>query len=166
MRAMIIRIFLIALLALSFALPVTTGNAFASEKKEEKKSESKEEEEAAPVGYGGAKVQMSPFMVPYRASDGIRYEPVMVRLVLDAGPKERSACFSVPYVHDRFLAYFYKANLTMADFVGERRQLMAKNLFQVAIDTVGKGYYSDVEVIDTDAPPLDPKSQTLSAQCK
>src|SRR4051812_24297423 len=115
---MTVRTFLTTLFAACLALSFATGGtSVASEKKEKPKAEKgkkKEGKEEGAVGYGGAKVQMSPFMVPYRASSGVRYEPVMVRLVLDSGPKERSACFSVPYVHDRFLAYFYKANLTSA----------------------------------------------------
>ena len=94
---------------------------------------------------------------------------VTLRLVLDTGPKERPACFSVPIVHEKMLMYLYHANLTPPDLVGARRELLAKNLYAVAVKTVGKGFYSGVEMINIDdrgENPLDPKSQTLSAQCK
>ena len=49
---------------------------------------------------------------------------------------------------------------------GEKRDVLAKNLFQVAVDTVGPGYYSGLEIVGPDADPLDCKSTTLSSQCK
>jgi hypothetical protein len=133
-----------------------------------------QEGEQQGVGYGGAKVQMQPIMAPYRTTSGIRYEVLTVQLTLDAGPRERPACFSVPILHDRMVAYLYEANLTAADFVGQRRDVLAKNLFDLAVKTVGRGFYSAVEIIDieprptgsTAPPPMDPKSMTLSAQCK
>ena len=64
------------------------------------------------------------------------------------------------------MTYLFKANLTIDDFSGERRDVLAKNLFDVVVDTVGKGFYTKVEIIDSDAPEMDNKSQTLSAQCK
>ncbi|TAL00559.1 MAG: hypothetical protein EPO08_13335 [Rhodospirillaceae bacterium] len=120
----------------------------------------------APIGYGGAKVQMMPFMVPYRDDAGVHYQPLAIRLVLDAGPNERPACFGVPYVHDRLLAYLYRANLTADDFVGERRDMLAKNLFDAAVDMVGKGFYTGVEIVGPDSAALDCKSATLTSQCK
>ena len=68
-----------------------------------------DQDEAAPIGYGGAIVQMLPLMAPYHAGGGVRYEALTIRLVLDQGPRERPACFSVPYLHDRFLAYVYQS---------------------------------------------------------
>jgi hypothetical protein len=131
-------------------------------------------EEAAPVGYGGAKVQMQPLMAPYRTSGGVRYEPVTVRLTLDAGPKERPACFSIPIVHDRMVRFLHRANLTAADLAGQRREVLAQRLFEVALKATGKGFYSAAEIVDIEprpddpkaAPPMDNKSMTLSAQCK
>ncbi len=124
------------------------------------------EKEDKPVGYGGAEVQMKPFMVPYRTIDGtIRYEVLMVRLTLDTGPRERPACFSVPIVHDRMIRFFYKSKLTAADFVGERRKLLEEKLFEVAVAATAKGFYSGAEILGDDPEPMEPKSQTLSTQC-
>ena len=97
------------------------------------------EKEAAPVGYGGAKVQLQPIMTPYHtAGAGVRYEVLTLRVVIDTGPKERPACFAIPLIHDRIVAYLYGANLTAADFIGQRREVLAKNLFDVAINTTGQ----------------------------
>ena len=57
-----------------------------------------------------------------------------------------------------------KAKLTSADFFGERRKMLADNLFKVAVKAVGKGFYSEVQLVGPDAEEMDPKSQTLSAQ--
>ena len=159
-----------ALLVLVLALLiVASGGADAASKKDCSKQKAPAEEEApagAAVGYGGSKVQMMPFMAPYRAAGSVRYEPLTVRIKLDPGPNERSACFSVPYVHDRMLEYLFEANLTADDFVGERRDTLAKSLFDVAVEKVGKGYYTGVEIVGPDAEDLDCKSMTLSSQCK
>ncbi|MCB2107584.1 MAG: hypothetical protein KDE14_07790 [Rhodobacteraceae bacterium] len=129
------------------------------------------------VGYGGAKVELQPMMVPTRNSSGeVRYEVLTLRIVLDAGPRERPACFSIPYVHEKLLTYMYHANLTPADLIGQRQEVLAKNLLKVAIDATDKNFYSAVEIVDEgaqamkqldpNARALDPKSQTLSNQCK
>jgi len=118
------------------------------------------------VGYGGAIVQMTPFVTPYRDRGHVHYKPLLIRLVLDAGPNGHAACFVVPMLHDRMLQYLYKANLTIDDFSDERSRDLAKALFDVAIETVGKGYYTDVQIVGPDTPPLDGKSQTLSVQCR
>jgi hypothetical protein len=126
-----------------------------------------EEDEAKGVGYGGAKVQMQPLMVPTRAKDGsVRFEVLTVRLILDAGARERPACFSIPIVHEKMLMYLYKANLTSADLDGPRLEVLANNLLDVAIKTTAKGYYAGIEIVDESSQAMDPKSQTLSNQCK
>jgi hypothetical protein len=146
---------------------------------------SAEDDEAEPVGYGGAKVQMQNFMVPARLPNGsVRFEVLTVRLVLDAGSRERAACFSVPIVHEKMLMYLYDAKLTPTDFVGTRKDILAKRLLEVAINATAKGYYSAVEVVDestlalesklamtpkasADAKDLlDNKSKTLTSQCR
>ena len=122
------------------------------------------------VGYGGAKVQLQPMMVPTRNSSGeVRYEVLTLRVVLDSGPRERPACFSLPYVHEKLLTYMYHANLTPADLIGKRQEVLAKNLLNVAIKATDKNYYSAIEIVDEGdqaKSQLDPKSQTLSNQCK
>ena len=121
------------------------------------------------VGYGGAKVQMHPIMVPTRNSAGqVRFEVLTVRLVLDAGPKERPACFSVPIVQEKMLMYLYRAKLVPGDLIGQRREVLAKALLDVAIKSTAKGFYSGVELVEgtSQVAELDPKSQTLSNQCK
>jgi hypothetical protein len=125
-----------------------------------------EKKEGGAVGYGGAQVQMQPFMTPYHTTTGVRYQPLILRLTLDAGLNERPACFSIPIVHDRMVTWLFKANLTIDDFSGEKRDVLANNLFNVAVDTVGKGFYTKAEIVGEDAPEMDNKSQTLSAQCK
>ena len=37
----------------------------------------------------------------------------------------------------------------------ERRDVLAKNLFDVTLAMVGKGYYAGLELVPDDAPPLD-----------
>jgi hypothetical protein len=143
-----------------------SGPASAANKKDCDSQPALAKDGAAPVGYGGAKVQMSPFMAPYRDGAGVHYQPIVVRVVLDAGLNEKPACFGVPYVHDRMLAYLYGANLTADDFVGERRDTLAKNLFDTAVGFVGKGYYTRVEIVGPESTALDCKSATLSSQCK
>jgi hypothetical protein len=158
------------IVAVAVACGAFTTPAFATDKKDCNKQQEGPAQPAegggAPVGYGGSKVQMLPIMTPYHSDTGIRYEPLTLRLALDPGPMERSACFSVPYVHDHMLSYLYAAHLTSDDLSGEKRDVLAKNLLQVAIDTVGAGYYTNVEIVGPDAEPLDCKSQTLSSQCK
>jgi hypothetical protein len=114
--------------------------------------------EGAPVGYGGKKVQLNPVMAPYHTSIGVRYEVLTLRITFDTGARERPACFAVPLVHDRIIRWLYKANLTSADFAGQRRELLAKNLFDVAINTVGRGYYTALEIVDPEKEDLNPKS--------
>lgn len=121
------------------------------------------------VGYGGARVQMQPMMVPVRNSSGqVRFEVLTVRLVLDSGPRERPACFSVPIVHEKMLIYLHNAKLVPGDLIGQRREVLATTLLGVAAKATAKGFYSAVELVKgtTQVTELDPKSQTLSNQCK
>lgn len=129
-----------------------------------------EEKVEGAVGYGGSKVQMHPMMVPVRNSAGqVRFEVLTLRIILDTGPKERPACFSVPIVHEKILMYLYHAKLTPDDLQGQKRELLAKNILNVAVRSTERGYYSGIEVVNIDdrgTQALDPKSQTLSNQCK
>ncbi len=105
--------------------------------------------EAGAVGYGGAYVQLKPLMVPTWASNGaVTYEAVTLRLVLDAGERERVACFSAPIVHEKMLMYFYNAKLSAADFVGKRKDVLEKTLLDLAISSTAKNYYSAVKIVD------------------
>jgi len=121
-----------------------------------------------PVGYGGAMVQLAPLMAPYRSGNRVLYHVVTLRLILDVGVNERPACFMVPVVHEKFLLYFYKNMLSPADVVGQRRDVTEKALLDLATATTARGFYSGVKVVDESSPPLmsDPKSQTLSTQCR
>ena len=124
--------------------------------------------EEKPVGYGGAMVQLAPFMAPYRSGNRVLYHVVTLRLILDVGLNERPACFMAPVVHEKFLMYFYKNMLTPADVIGQRRDVTEKALLDLATATTDRGFYSGVKVVDEASPPLmsDPKSQTLSTQCR
>lgn len=120
-----------------------------------------------PVGYGGAKVQLQPLMVPYRVPGApVRYNVVSVRLVLAVGLNERPACFMAPVIHEKFLLYFYKTMPPPEDFQGQRRDVMMQQLLDVATAATTRGMYSGVEFVDETSPPLDPKSLTLTSQCK
>lgn len=119
-----------------------------------------------PIGYGGAKVQLAPIMAPYRVGNSVRYRVVIVRMVLDVGLNERPACFMIPAVHEKILLYLYKTMPVPADLQGQRKDVFTKALLDVATDATDRGYYSGVELVDETSPAIDPKSQTLSAQCK
>jgi hypothetical protein len=132
----------------------------------------------SPVGYGGAKIQMMPIMAPYRTPSGVRYQVLTLRLVLAPNPEtERPACFMVPIIHEKILLYLYGANLQLADFSGQRLEVLATKLLEVATATTDRGYFTGVEFLDDQSmlPPagnvktassLDPRSQTLSSQCR
>ena len=124
--------------------------------------------EEKPVGYGGAMVQLAPMMSPYRIGNQVRYQVVTLRLILDVGLNERPACFMVPVFHEKILLYLYKNMPAPADFVGQRRDVMEKALLDLATATTDRGFYSGVKVVDESSPSLmtDPKSQTLSTQCR
>jgi hypothetical protein len=119
-----------------------------------------------PVGYGGAIVQLAPFMAPYRSSEGIRYQVMTFRLVLDVGLNERAACFMAPIVHEKFLLYLYKKMPTPEDFQGQRKDVMLEDLLKVATEATTRGMYSAIQLVDETSPELDPKSKTLTSQCK
>jgi hypothetical protein len=121
------------------------------------------------VGYGGARVQMQPLMVPIRSTSGqVRFEVLTVRISIAPGSRERPACFSVPIVHEKMLMYLYGANLKPGDLIGQRREVLANALLDLATKSTAKGYYSKVEFVELDgrATDLDPVSQTISNQCK
>lgn len=121
-----------------------------------------------PIGYGGAKVQLNPIMSPYRTPSGIRYQVITVRLVLDVGVNERPACFMAPVVHEKILFYLYKNMPSPADLRGQRRDVFLKEMLDLATATTDRGFYAGVELVgDTeDQSMMDPKSKTLTSQCK
>lgn len=107
------------------------------------------EEKADAVGYGGAYVQLKPLMIPVVASNGaVSYDAMTLRLVLDAGERERVACFSAPIVHEKILMYLYGAKVSPADLVGKRKEVLEKALLDVAIASTAKNYYSAVKIVD------------------
>lgn len=123
--------------------------------------------EEKPVGYGGAKVQFAPMMAPYRVpGGGVRYQVITLRITLDVGLNEKPACFMIPIVHEKYLLYFAKIMPTPEDFQGQRKDVMMENLLKIATETTDRGFYAGVELVDETTPPMDPKSQTLSTQCK
>ena len=127
------------------------------------------------VGYSNVRIQLMPLMAPYRTSRGIQYEVVTLRVVLAPGETERAACFMIPMIHEKFLYHLYNAKLSEADFVGQRREVMEKNLLNVAVAATDKSFYTAVEMLDdsrllpTDGKTnssMDTRSTTLSAQCR
>lgn len=124
--------------------------------------------EDEPVGYGGAKVQLQPFMSPYRTPSGVRYQVMTLRLILDVGVNERPACFMVPVVHEKLMLHLYKTMPQPADLQGQRLEVFIKDLLDVATATTARGFYSGVELVQDgdDKSKMDPKSQTLTSQCK
>lgn len=139
-------------------------------------SASSSEEDA--VGYGGAKIQMMPMMIPYRVSNSVRYHVLTLRMVLAPNPEtERPACFMIPILHEKILLSLYDAKLQQADFTGQRLDVLREKILQVAIANTDKSYFTGVEFLDDQSmlPPsgdiktatsLDPRSATLSSQCK
>ncbi|TAL02425.1 MAG: hypothetical protein EPO08_06990 [Rhodospirillaceae bacterium] len=131
----------------------------------------------APIGYGGPRLRLFPIMVPYRTSGGVLYQPLVIEVELAGGggpdslsekgdAREKQACWALPIIHEKLLMYLFNANLVSDDFVGERRDVLTKNLFDVLIDTVGRGYYAGLTLVADDAAPLDSKSLELSKQCR
>lgn len=136
------------------------------------------------VGYGGAKIQMMPMMAPYKVGRDVRYHVLTLRLVLAPNPEtERAACFMVPVIHEKILLYLNNAKLQEADFSGQRLEVLAEKLLGVAIATTDRGYFTAVEFLDDQSmlptttknkdgvevksnTSLDPRSATLSSQCK
>ena len=135
--------------------------------------------EGAPVGYGGAKIQLMPIMAPYRAGKELRYQVLTLRLVLAPNPEtERPACFMIPILHEKILLYLHKAKLQQADFSGQRLDVLREKLLEVAIANTDRSYFTAVEFLDdqsmlpspggskASATSLDPRSATLTSQCK
>ncbi len=121
-----------------------------------------------PIGYGGAKVQLNPIMSPYRTPSGVRYQVISIRMVLDVGVNERPACFMIPVVHEKILFYLYKNMPSPEDLQGQRRDVFLKEMLDLATAATDRGFYAGVELVgeDDDKSKMDPKSQTLSSQCK
>ena len=160
-----------------------TGAGIAAEhgapkkaEKSEKKTPPKTEKKAPPlpaaeggegkIGYSDSEIQLNGMMVPIKTRNGMNYEVLTLRLQLAPGETERPACWMVPIVHEKMLMYLHEANLSSDDFVGQKRELLAKALLDVAVKTTDKGYYSGVILVEETSPPLAQKSLTLSSQCK
>ena len=199
---MIKRLLSVAMLA-SFAL-TSAAPTWAAEhggaKKEAPKKEAPKKEppkkkpaaehggEAEKVGGATTAIQLMPMMAPYRTPSGqLRYELLSVRVELAPDSPsndqlQRGACFMVPVVHEKMLMWLATAKLTAADFKDQRREVLAKNLLDVAVKATDKQYFTGLRLVDASAPPLkevgsdaqivdsDPplsqRSQTLTAQCK
>lgn len=147
--------------------------AKGAEKKgaEKKGAEKKAAPVAAPegegkIGYSDSEIQLNGMMVPIRTRTGTNYEVLTIRLQLAPGETERPACWMAPIVHEKMLMYLHDAGLQADDFVGQKRDLLAKNLLDVAIKATDKTFYSGVVLVEEDSPPLAQKSLTLSSQCK
>ncbi len=119
------------------------------------------------VGYSDTQIQLGGMMAPTLGRDGATYQVVTLRLQLAVGENERAACWMAPIVAEKLLMYLHSAKLEAADFQGQRRELLVKNLFDVAVKATDRGYYTGVVLLDETTPPLtDPRSMTLSSQCK
>lgn len=173
----------LALVALAGGL-VFSGVAFTAEhgapkkaEKTEKKAPAKAPEKKAPppaaaegaenkIGYSDSEIQLNGMMVPIKTRNGMNYELVTLRLQLAPGESERPACWMAPIVHEKFLMYLHDANLSADDFVGQKRERLARALLDVAIKATDKSFYSGVVLVEETSPPLAQKSLTLSSQCK
>lgn len=171
---------LLAFAALAGCL-VFAGMGIAAEhgapKKTEKKAPAKApEKKAAPaavpegsepkIGYSDAEIQLNGMMVPIKTRNGMNYEVLTLRLQLAPGETERPACWMVPIVHEKMLIYLHDAGLSAEDFVGQKRELLARALLDVAIKATDRGFYSGVVLVEEGSPPMAQKSLTLSSQCK
>jgi hypothetical protein len=162
---------ILCLIALCLAQPL--GLHFVSPAYAKKSEANK----ADPIGYGGPHLRLLPMMAPYHSSGGVMYQPLMIEVEVATGAsgdpslsekgdiREKQACFILPLVHEKILQWLFTANLTAADFSGEQRDVLEKHLFDVVIGYVGKGFYTKLTLLNDDAPPLEPKSETLSKQC-
>ena len=117
------------------------------------------------VGYSEDKIRLKGMMVPIKAGAGTNYEVITVQLALAPGETARPACWMIPVIHEKMLMYLARAHLEKADFEGQRRQVLAKNLLDVAVKATDRGYYTGAELVDETTPALDDKSTTLSQQC-
>jgi len=131
----------------------------------EMKDYKKPKEDNGKVGYSEDKIRLKGMMVPIRAGASTNYEVITVQLALAPGETARPACWMVPIIHEKMLMYLAAAHLEKADFDGQRREVLAKNLFNVAVQATDRGYYTGVELVDETTPPLEDKSKTLSSQC-
>ena len=144
----------------------------ATAKKEPAKGPEKKKPPAAPaaegkVGYSDTQIQLGGMMAPSHVRGKVNYEVVTIRLKLAVGENERAACWMAPFVAEKLLMYLHAANLTPEDFQGQRRELLVKNLLDVAIKTTDRSFYTGVVVLDETTPALeDARSKTLSSQCK
>ena len=148
--------------------PAKKTDKKAPEKKaEKKKAPSKAEGGEGKVGYSDTQIQLGGMMAPSHTRDGVRYEVMTIRLKLAVGENERAACWMAPIVAEKFLMYLHNARLTPDDFQGQKRELLVKNLLDVAIKTTDRSFYTGVVLVDETTPALeDAKSKTLSSQCK
>ncbi|MHB1204822.1 MAG: hypothetical protein ACYCZX_04585 [Rhodospirillaceae bacterium] len=147
------------------------GAEKAPAKKAPTKAPEKKKPPAAPaaegkVGYSDTQIQLGGMMAPTHSRNGVSYEVVTIRLKLAVGENERAACWMAPIVAEKFLMYLHSAKLTPDDFQGQKRDLLVKNLLDVAIKTTDRSFYTGITLVDETTPPLeDPKSKTLSSQC-
>ncbi len=127
------------------------------------------EENEGGIGYTGYRIQLTPIMAPYMTPNGLRYEVLTVRLRLPEG-SERPGCWMIPIVHEKILMYLYDANLTQADFQGQRRDVLTKNMFDAVIRASDRSLYTGLTLVDANSEPItpetDPRSATLSTQCR
>ena len=145
--------------------PAKKAPAKAPEKKKPPAKSAAESE--GKVGYSDTQIQLGGMMAPTHSRDGVSYEVVTIRLKLAVGENERAACWMAPIVAEKFLMYLHSAKLTPEDFQGQKRELLIKNLFDVAVKTTDRSFYTGVVLLDETTPALeDPKSKTLSSQCK
>jgi hypothetical protein len=152
--------------------------AYASGKKAEGHKAEKGGEKGGALSSEGPHLRLSPMMAPYQTSAGIAYQPLMIevevigaagegeKLDTEGNLRQKQACFIIPLIHDKLLEYLFKANLTSADFYGERRDVLQKNMFDALIAYVGKGFFVKLTLLGDNPPPLEPASQTLSVQCR
>ena len=141
------------------------GHGAGSKAPKEAKPKAKPKEDSGKVGYSEDKIRLKGMMVPIRAGSSSNYEVITVQLALAPGETARPACWMVPIVHEKMLMYLAAAHLVKADFEGQRREVLAKNLFNIAVQATDRGYYTGVELVDETTPPLEDKSKTLSSQC-
>jgi hypothetical protein len=144
-----------------------------SGEKGEKKGGEKKKSPPAPapesegkIGYSDSEIQLGGMMVPIKTRDGLNYQVLTIRLQLAPGETERPACWMAPIVHEKMLMYLHDANLASDDFTGQKRELLAKALLDVAVKATDKSFYSGVVLVEETTPPLAQKSLTLSSQCK
>ena len=60
-------------------------------------------EDLRPRAYVGRYIQLDPIMAPFQTTRGIRYEVVMVRLIIGENSTSRYACFVAPMLHEEIM---------------------------------------------------------------